>query len=198
VDQGLPRPAAGQGRRRPAPPPRPHHRHRHRVLALPPRAQPQGDKEGRPTPAMKRPRAPRRCASPSGLGSTTSGAPQSDSRMREDQPGTSTDAKWGHFKPSAWGQCKSSVRPSATGGLCALSGVGTCERRSRPRGCGSRPPGSLGHTGSPNEMRGGRRLAHAGGSTAATARRIGSRTGPRDGPWKATSARSAGARRRMR
>jgi hypothetical protein len=29
-------------------------------------------------------------------------------------------------------------------------------------------------------------------------RRIGSRTGPRDGPWKATSARRAGASRRMR
>jgi hypothetical protein len=31
--------------------------------------------------------------------------------MREDQPGTSTDGKWGHFKPSGWGQCKSSLRP---------------------------------------------------------------------------------------
>jgi hypothetical protein len=62
---------------------------------------------------MTRPRAPRRSTSPYGLGSATTGARHHHTSIRQHHTSRSTDAKWGHFRPSRWGHCKPSRRANA-------------------------------------------------------------------------------------
>jgi hypothetical protein len=60
---------------------------------------------------MTRASAYRRSTSPYGLGSATTGARHPNGSIRQTQPSTTTDAKWGHFKPSRRGQRKPSFSP---------------------------------------------------------------------------------------
>ncbi len=112
VDQGLPRPQARQGHRRPPHQQGPHHRHRQRVLALPPRPHAQ-DPQAMTPAAKKRPGADRRSASPSGLGSATTGARHhhrpSGNIYNTNQPTRSR----GHLNPSRRGHCKPSLSSAA-------------------------------------------------------------------------------------
>jgi hypothetical protein len=134
LDQGVPRPAAGQGRRRPDHAQSPHHRHRHRELALSPRPRaPRTQTSMTPRPAaahaaiaaqsspllarpsrrQPRPRwgqiKPSRWGhfNPS-HGATSSRRTAADRAISHHQPHTPTDGGWVHFNPSRWGQCKSS------------------------------------------------------------------------------------------
>ena len=59
---------------------------------------------------MTRPRAPRRFTSPYGLGSATTGARHHHTSIRQHPTSRSTNASWGHFRPSRWGHCKPSRR----------------------------------------------------------------------------------------
>ena len=102
VDEGLPRPAAGQGRRRP-PHARAHiidtgtesWRFRHGLG--------QPHQQGRPNPRPMRARPI--AATPLGLRPQRS-ATTGRTTIRQHQHETTTDARWGHFKRPRWGHCK--------------------------------------------------------------------------------------------
>jgi hypothetical protein len=64
-------------------------------------------KKGGDPPADDRRAWPRRSASPSGLGSTTT--PRAP--LRQDQLSTTTDARWSHFKRPRWGHRECPHRP---------------------------------------------------------------------------------------
>ena len=115
MDEGVPRPETREGRRRPAHTPRTHHRHRQRELALPPRPR---------TPRTQTSMTPRPQAAPAAIAAQALAPRARPSRRhprRAIQPGnqatstpTTTDARWGHFKPSRRGQCKPSFSPEAS------------------------------------------------------------------------------------
>jgi DNA replication protein DnaC len=80
-------------------------------------------KGDRPPHPMTRTGWPRRSASPSGLDSTATPARP----LRQDQPSTTTDARWSHFKRPSWGHCKRPRRVGAGG--CDAPGHPTAEQR---------------------------------------------------------------------
>ena len=89
-----------------------HHRHRQRQLALPPRTR---------TPPTQQSMTPRPAATPATIAAQALAPRARPSRQQPRhaiQPGdqatstpTTTDANWGHFKPSHRGQCKPSFSP---------------------------------------------------------------------------------------
>lgn len=72
----------------------------------------------------------RRSTSPYGLGSATTGARHPTTSIRQHQPDKTTDAKWGHFKPSRRGQRKPSFSPGRFfRSYCCMNGPSSATRR---------------------------------------------------------------------
>src|ERR1017187_4260076 len=112
MDEGVPRPEARESRRRSTHPPSAHHRHRQRELAIPPRPR---------TPRTQESMTPRPGVAPAAIATQALALRARPSRRQPRHalpPGnqatstpTTTDARWGHFKPSRRGQCKPSFSP---------------------------------------------------------------------------------------
>jgi hypothetical protein len=132
MDEGVPRPAPRESRRRPAHPPSAHHRYRQRELALPPRTR---------APRTQKGMTPRPGAAPAAIATQAlalrarpsrrqprHGLPPGDQATSTTQ---TTDARWGHIKPSRRGQCKPSF--PETGALTSMTPAAWPGTLTKPR-----------------------------------------------------------------